>query len=321
MFANILPAMNLLKILILSIFVNTSNLTAQLLLHPEYIFEKFPVFDETFIKNNQIKTITFQIIDKKDWQEAEDKKLTEVYEFYPNGKLKRQYHTSVKKIIQYETINKKNKNVLLKEQYEYDTTSVSYIYDKNLIIERFKFPNNYTEANYHKLCGQYVCKEEKYIESYRQLQTGNFIPDKMLLKAQDSIATFVYARQIKQIFYNNEKLPYKEKFIYKDEQNRIYEITEQFIAAQGKIKKTFHYNADNLLDNATMTIDYGTPETYTIEYFYDGAKQLFSEKHLKNNTAMKEYQYIYDEKTKLLKSILIRTFEDKNIRIIKLIYE
>jgi len=313
--------MNLLKILIFSVFINICNLSAQLLLHPEYIFEKFPVFNETFIKNNQIKTIIFHIIDKKDWQEAEDKKLTEVYEFYPDGKLKRQYHTSIKKILQYETINKKNKNILLKEQYEYDTTSISYIYEKNIIIERFRYPNNYVEANYYTLCGQQICKEEKYIESYRQLQTGNVIPDKLLLKAQDSIATFVYNHQIKQIFYNNEKLPYKEKFIYQNEQNQIYEITEQFIAAQGKIKKTFHYNTNHLIAHATMTIDYGNPETYSIEYTYDETNQLFSEKHFKNNTAMKEYQYIYDEKTKLLKSILIRTYEDKNIRIIKLIYE
>lgn len=313
--------MNLLKILIISISFNLFDLSAQLLFHPEFIFEKFPVFDESFIQKNQIKKITFDIIDKKDWQEAEDKNLVEVYEFYPDGKLKRQYSTSVKKIIQIETINKKHKSIVSKEVYEYDTTSVNYVYQNNLMIERHIFPNKYIEATYFKYCGKFICKEEKYIETYRSLNTGNNVLDKMLLKAQDSIATFDYGNQIKQIFYNNEKLPYKEKFIYKNNQNQIIEITEQFVATQGRIKKSFQYNSNNLLDNATMTIDYGNSETYYIEYEYDNLNRVLSETHFKNEIKLKEYQYIYDPQFQGLKSILIRTFDEKNIRIIKLEYD
>lgn len=302
-------------------FLNLYDSSAQLLFHPEFIFEKFPVFDESYIKKNQIKKITFDIIDKKDWQEAEDKNLVEVYEFYPDGKLKRQYSTSVKKIIQIETINKKRKSIVSKEVYEYDTSSINYIYQNNLVIERHIFPNKYVEATYFKYCGKFICKEEKYIETYRLLNTGNNVLDKMHLKAQDSTVTLDYGNQIKQIFYNNEKLPYKEKFIYKNNQNQIIEITEQFVATQGRIKKSFHYNSNNLLDNATMTIDYGNPETYYIEYEYDKMNRVLSETHFKNEIKLKEYQYIYDLEFSRLKSILIRTFDDKNIRIIKLEYD
>lgn len=313
--------MNPLKILIISAFLNISETFAQLLFHPGYIFEKFPVFDSNYIKQHRIQKIIFDIIDKKDWQEAEDKNLTEIYEFYPDGKIKRQYFTSIKKVIQYETIYKKHKNPVIKEQYEYDTTSVSYIYQKNLWIERHTYPNKYTEATYYRYCGKFICKEEKYIESYREMSTGNYVLDKMLLKAQDSIASYHFGNQIKQVFYNNEKLPYKEKFIYFDNAQKIKEISEQLLYAQGKIKKTFEYNADGKLLKATMIIDYGNPETYNIQYEYDNGQNVLSEKHYKNNTLLKEYQYIYSENNNELKSLLIRTFEDKNIRIIKLYYE
>ncbi|GIV28542.1 MAG: hypothetical protein KatS3mg027_2356 [Bacteroidia bacterium] len=315
--------MNLLKILIIFLFQTIWICSAQLLVFdPETLFEKFPIFNPEHIQNKKIKKIVFDIIDKKDWQEAEDKNLTEVYEFEPSGKLKRSYHTSIKKIIRIETQNKKHKNIVSKEYYEYDTTSTEYVYQPNLIVERHKFPNNYSEATYFKLCNnKWICKEEKYIESYRTLTTNNSILNNLYLKAQDSIATYEYPNQIKQIYYNNEKAPYKEKFTYFNSNHQIYEITEQLIVASGRVKKTFLYTSDNLLESVTMTIDFGNPETHKIEYFYDEKKRVLSEKHFKNNQHTKEYQYIYSPNNNELISILIRTFEDKNIRIIKLFYE
>ncbi len=315
--------MNPLKILSIFLFQIIWLCKAQLLVFsPEYLFEKFPVFNTEYIQNNKIKKIVFDIIDKKDWQEAEDKNLTEVYEFEASGKLKRSYHTSIKKIIRIETQHKKHKNFTTQELYEYDTTSTEYLYQPKLIIERHQFPNHYTEATYYKLCDpKWICKEEKYIESYRTLSTGNQVLDKLLLKAQDSIATNEFPNQIKQIYYNNEKLPYKEKFIYFNDKKQITEILEQLMVAGGRIKKTFLYTNDNLLISATMTIDFGNSETHQIAYFYDEKKRVLSEKHYKNNQHTKEYQYIYSENNNELKSILIRTFEDKNIRIIKLSYE
>lgn len=313
--------MNLLKLLICLISLITFDVNAQLLFSPEKIFEQFPVFNSSYIQSKKIKSITFNIIDKKDWQVAEDKNLVEVYEFYPDGKLKRQYSTAIKKVIQFETHSKKNKSIITKEIYEYDTLSTEYIYQQNQIIERYFYPNGYTEATYYTICKNHICKEEKYIETYRTLSSGSKILDKLLLKAYDSIASYEFNNQIKKVYYNNEKLPYKEKFIYFDKNKKINEIIEQFTVANGRIKKTFQYLPDGNIASALMTIDYGSPETYYIEYQYDNYHQPLSEKHFKNEQSIKEYQYIYSENKNELKSILIRTFDDKNIRIIKLNYE
>lgn len=321
--------MNQLKTLIALICCITFHIDAQLInFSPEHIFEQFPAFNEKYVQIKRIKAVVFDIIDKKDWQEAEDKNLVEVYEFYTNGKLKRQYHTTIKKIIQYETVQnsrsrfqQKNKPIIVKEKYEYDTISTEYIYQTNLIIQRHRYPNNYIEATYYKLCGNWICKEEKYVETYRQLSTGNSVLDKMYIKAYDSIVTYDYGQQIKQLYYNNEKLPYKEKFIYKNAQQQIYQIIEQLIVAQGRIKKEFVYLSATQLDSAKMTIDYGQPEHYLIKYQYDEQQRVLAEWHYKHNQIVKEYQYIYNQNNQELKSILIRTPENKNIRIIKLNFE
>lgn len=314
--------MKLWKALICLTFGPIWIIKGQLLLNPYEIFEKFPIFDENFIRQRRIKQIIFDIIDKKDWQAAEDKDLTEVYEFLSNGKLKRQYHTSIRKVLRYETHiqHKKQERITTTEHYEYDTLSVEYIYEPSLIIERHHYPNNYTEATYRRYCGAYVCKEEKYIETYRPISSEKKVLDKLFLKAQDSIQTYNFDHQIKQIYYNNEKLPYKEKFIYFNKQHQITEILEQFMVANSRLKKVFNYNDYGNIENAVMTIDFGTQELYRITYTYDDKNRLFSEKHYKNQEEIKEYQYIYNENSFELKSILIRTYETKNIRIIKLNY-
>lgn len=313
--------MKRLRILLILILLRTFVCDAQLFsFEPEVLFEQFPVFNSSYIQQQRIRRIIFDIIDKKDWQEAEDKDITEVYEFNTDGKLKRKYFTSIKKIIQYETHNKKHKTVITKELYEYDTTATEYHYQNNLLIERNIYPNNYTEATYYKYCGNWVCKEEKYIETFKTISTGNKILDKLFLKAYDSIAVFDYGNQIKHVFYNNEKLPYKEKFIYFNENKKIVEITEQLMVANGKIRKQFLYNSSGLLEKSIMNIDYGYPETYSIDFLYDDKNQVTAEKHFKNNHELKEYQYIYSENN-WLKSILIRNFDNKDIRIIKLKFE
>jgi len=140
----------------------------------------------------------------------------------------------------------------------------------------------------------------------------------LLLKAQDSIATYDFGKQIKQVYFNNEKLPYKEKFIYLNDQKQIVEITEQLVVANGKIKKVFDYNSAGQLEDAVMVVDYGIPETYSIHLYYDKQGRVESEKQFKNNKELKEYQYIYSENNQELKSILIRHFDESSIRIIKL---
>ena len=59
-------------------------------------------FNQEFVKAQKIKTITFDIIDKRDFAVAEDKNLINYYEFNSNGQLVRFYYTNIIKTIEKE---------------------------------------------------------------------------------------------------------------------------------------------------------------------------------------------------------------------------
>ena len=87
----------------LSFITHNSFLISQTLIPTaENAFENQLPFNTEFIKSQKIKSITFDIIDKKDLQVAEDKGLLTYYEFNTNGLLTRFYNTSIVKVIQKE---------------------------------------------------------------------------------------------------------------------------------------------------------------------------------------------------------------------------
>ncbi len=302
------------------LLLNHSAFSQLLKIDPTLLFEKWPIFNEAYIKENKIKRITFDIIDKKDLQEAIDRNLVEVYEFNTQGLLTRNYHTQIKRTIQEEIRNKKNNVVSIKSTFEYDTISYEYAYNSNNDLITTKYHSqNYHEGSYFRYQNHNLTREERYIENYRTLINGQMILDKLSLKYYDSIYTFKTDKQTKQVFYNNEKMPYKETFYYKADDGKLLETSEYLSVANGKIKKHFNYSK-NMVQDATMVVDYGNPKQTIINFTYDTNNQLYSEKHTIDNKDYKEIQYIYQEDGSL-KSILIRSFDEKNIRIIKIYYE
>jgi hypothetical protein len=86
-----------------ALIIHNSSLISQTLIPTaETAFESQLPFNTEYIKSQKIKSITFDIIDKKDMQVAEDKGLLNYYEFNPSGLLTRFYYTSIIKIIQKE---------------------------------------------------------------------------------------------------------------------------------------------------------------------------------------------------------------------------
>src|ERR1043166_10142355 len=77
------------------------NASAQVLVpSAESAFEPMHSFNPQLIAARGIRKITFEILDKKDFQVAEDKSLVEVYEFNPSGLLARYYYTNIIKTLE-----------------------------------------------------------------------------------------------------------------------------------------------------------------------------------------------------------------------------
>ena len=106
----------------------------------ETAFETQLPFNAEYIKEQKIKSITFDILDKKDLQVAEDKGLLNYYQFNKNGSLSRFYYTTISKIIQKEYFvaarHHKRRQIsaahsYTKNEYVYDTISTSYFFNEN----------------------------------------------------------------------------------------------------------------------------------------------------------------------------------------------
>ena len=116
------------------LFLSFYNAKAQTLIPlAESAFESQLPFNTEYIKTNNIKAITFDILDKKDLQVAEDKGLLNYYEFNDLGLIKRFYYTSIAKIIQKEyhsgAVYHRRKKVsngysYTKNEYIFDTVSL-----------------------------------------------------------------------------------------------------------------------------------------------------------------------------------------------------
>ncbi len=290
-------------------------------------------FNSAEVKKRKIKSITFEMVDKKDFQIAEDKDLSKHYEFDSEGRLKRSYYTVVKKIIQkdFYTAPTYKHNRLVngggtysKNIYEFDTLSTNYFYDDkgNLMGKRFN-DGTFYNATYYKYdsIGRVIsllsCKEtnanaDKSVFTLGMQQINFQEKYKYINSSQ---------KQYKQQYLNDENRVFKEMIVTCNTAQKPIQYNESYVATWINQVTDFIYNDKNLLiekkytSNASSTI-IELKETYE----YDANDLLYTEKHYKNNVLQTETGYVNDGDTKLLSSYVTRDYINKTMLIVKLVY-
>jgi len=312
--------------------VPLNGLAQTILPSAELAFNGQIPFNTEYIKTQKIKSITLDIIDKKDMQVAEDKGLLNYYEFNSKGYLKRYYYTSIIKEIHKEFYaepvyhgRKKIKNGFsyVKNDYIHDTISTNYFYDGNfnLILKRYN-DGNYYESYYY----DYNVLDK--IEKERRFRETNVSPIKNEFKlgTQFLISSETYSfiptgkQQYKQICHNDEGRPYKEIIYNTNEFNKLISINEQYTVAWINQTSEFKYNTKNQLIEATYKSNSNGDVVLKRTYEYDANDCLLTEKQYKNNVLLKEISYVTDAQKKLT-SYIEREADKKTIRIVKLLYE
>lgn len=308
--------------------------SAQVLL-PTYetAFEKQHTFHSAVIKKHGIKRITFDIIDKKDFEIAIDKNLTEVYEFNDSALLSRYYYTDIVSASEKEYFTKpvyRRRRLIkpamryTKTEYTFDTVSVSYLYNaqKKLLVKRITdrsgiYQSYYYTYNQH---GQLV-RENRIRETNGSSDKSVFTVGNQVIISTDSFQFQVLnATQTKQLFYNNENRVYKERILIKEDSVNITEIRENYVAAWLIQKHIFTYQNGKLM-RAVFTGNANGEVTLAREYTYDAQEELLTEKRFKNGVQTHEMSYITDASSQLLSSFISRDLVAKTIRIVKLKYD
>lgn len=298
----------------------------------ESAFEAQLPFNTQYIKEQKIKSITFDIIDKKDMQVAEDKGLLNYYEFNTEGLLTRYYYTSIAKVIQKEyhsgDVYKHRKKIsngysYTKNEYIYDTVSINYFYNPNSTLKYKRYNDgSYYESNY------YTYYSDGKLESEKRCKETNVSLDKSEFKlgVQYVISQESYAykntntNQYKKICLNDEDRTYKEIIYNVNDKKLTLNYSEQYTATFIKQEGSYTYNTKGQLTSAIYKTNTNGDIEIKRTYEYDANDCLLTEKQYKAGELLKEISYVTDANKKLT-SYIIRDANNKSMRIVKLIYK
>lgn len=293
----------------------------------ETAFENQLPFNTEFIKADKIKSITFDILDKKDMQVAEDKGLLNYYEFNTHGKLTRFYYTTISKVIQKEfhVAGKKHHAgySYSKNEYVYDTVSTTYFYNDSRDVKLKRYNDGFYYESYY-----YDYTMDGKVEKEKRFKESNVSPNRYEFKLGTqyliSEESFIYKEtgknQFKKICQNDEGRAYKEVIYDLNDNDQIIGINEQYVATWITQQSTFTYNAKGQLTKAIYKSNSNGDITLMRTYEYDSNDCLLTEKRYKNDVLLEEVSYVTDA-NKRVNSYLIRDPNQKNIRIIKLYYQ
>lgn len=309
-----------------------SAVSQTLLPKAEAAFESQLPFNHQYIQSQKIKSITFQIIDKKDMQVAEEKGLSHFYEFNQKGLLSRFYYTTIIKTIEkeyhsapvYRNHRKiSNGNTYIKNEYLYDTTSTVYFYnDSNLLKLKRYNDGPYYESYYYeysldgKMEKEKRCKETNVSEIKSEFKLGG----QFILSEESYKYQVTGKNQYKKICQNNEGRSYKEIIFNTNEAGQLTSINEQYIVTWIMQNSQFSYNAKGQLTSAVYESNSNGELELSRTYEYDANDCLLTEKQFRNGVLQKEISYITDANKKLT-SYIIRDTNNKTMRIIKLDYQ
>lgn len=298
---------------------------------PNSAFAPLLEFNADFIKQNHVRTITFDIIDKKDFAVAEDKNLVNYYEFGTNGLLLRFYYTTVAKTIEKEfhaaPVYRRHRLVsggqsYLRNEYLYDTVSTVYRYDSNnnLIMRRYNDGSYYETRYYSYDAKNRLTKEKRFKETNNSQNKTDFILGSQTLISEDSFQYVdISAVQYKQICLNSENRPYKEVIVNKDSAGRVLSTNEHYTVAW--IVQNAEYKYENgILTQAEFKGNANGDVVMKSTYECDSANCIYTEKQYRNEVLQKEISYVTTRNSNFLNSFIMRDPNNKTMRIVKLYY-
>ena len=324
--------MSAVKYLILFIITISSG-KAQVF-HPpiQHIADNIPDFNFAEIKSRKIKSIVFDMVDKKDFQVADDRDLSRHYEFDSLGRLTRCYYTVIKRIIQKEfqtaPVYKRKRlvyagNAYYKNVYEFDTLSCTFFYNEksNLSCKRYNDGNVYNSTYYwydslNRVTRVLFCRETNSSQDKSVFVLGQ------QQKQFEEKYKYAYTSELqyKKLCLNDEDRVFKEIVVSFNKNKQPKQYNESFIATWINQVTDFTYNDKNKLIEKKYTSNAATPVEIKDTFEYDKNDFLDMEKHYKNGLMISETGYVNDVATGLPTSYVTRDPINKTMQIVRLLY-
>lgn len=290
-------------------------------------------FNREIIKQNKIKSIVLDIVDKPDGSVIIDKDATQGYEFDLNGKLIRYYYTILNKTqlseVDVPAIKKHGRIIrqagtVTKTQYINDTIFINIFYDEqNRIIAKRLRTGDYYDAFYFEynpqgqLKKELHCKETNISENKNEFKLGV----QKILSSETFEYTTLTTTQIKKSCLNDEGREYKKAIINYDAKGNKLSENYEFIVSWMRQENTFQYDKNGRLKEQLFASNESAEIKTRSVFEYDAKGVLLSEKKFKNEQATFEINYLYNETNTLIKSEVNRDFKNSSIIIVKFEYD
>lgn len=321
---------NFLTVLYLFVFFNC---TAQVINLRPLDISMGPInFNPKYIKENQVKSITLDIVDKPDGSVIIDKDATQGYEFDSLGRLSRYYYTILNKSIPRDIVTppiiKKGKVIRAgstetKTEFVNDTIFVNIFYDdQNRAICKRVRTGDFYDAYYYEyneksqLKKEIHFKETNISENKREFKLGV----QSLLSSETFQYTALTPTQIKKSCLNDEGKEYKKVIMNYDAAGNKISESYQYMVGWMYQESTFKYDANNrLVDRLRSSNENGEQKEHSV-FIYSDKNTLLTEQKYKGDQLIMEVSYLYDEANLMIKSQINRDFKNASIGIIKYSY-
>ncbi len=261
-------------------------------------FDQFPVFNSKYIKQNHIKEIKATYFTKK------------------QGDIMRE--TPKHKTLSFDLLGRMNLDKeITKTAGEKEINHTEYVYTTKGWVskERKKLGNNWKIKDFfYDTTGQ-IIKEEHHIETILYSDSGYRVIDTLL--DFETSRYKQYSNQKKRIVYNSYGNPFLDVIYYFNKSNQIIEIAKkQKITSEINETKLF-YNNKNQVDSMVFFSSLSPNETESVYFTYDKSANILDKKHYINKKLTYRIEFVYNEKTGMLSSVIKQEIANNFLSIIR----
>lgn len=261
-------------------------------------FEFFPVFNSKYIKQKRIKEVKATYFTKKTGDIMRESPKFTVVNFDLLGRI---------------SINSEISN---NSGYR-DTSYAEYFYNpKGLVAkERKKLGKNWKVTNFFYDTAGQVTKEEYHLETVLYSESGYSIKDSLL--DYESSRYKQYPNQKKRIVYNSYGNPYLDIIYYFNKANQIIEIGKKLKMTSEINETKLFYNDKNQIDSLVFFSSLTPNETESVYFLYDKSGNILDKKLYINKKLIYKIEFVYNEKTGMLSSIIKQEIANNFLTIIR----
>lgn len=263
-------------------------------------FTDVPFFNETFVRNNRLKSIRGTYTFKKLDDIMRETRYVSVYDFNPQGQLVRSYETG-------KNIDKKDTTVLF---YGYDARG-------NLAFVRRKDLQGFWSTHY-----QYDSLNRKIREEYRRdIDTaGTLLVPSFERSTVLNFETMTYQKgkdEQTATIHNNYGFPYLTEVSHYNSDGYLMSRDTRLKMTSQTVTTVYGYTEKGWISKIT-TISSSNPKANEELLFKYDAQGNLVEKHVyRNGVFTTDIQVIYNQKTGMISSILTRDVGTSFISILR----